>query len=489
MSQPLRVLFLAAESVPFMKVGGLGDVIGSLPGALQKLPERPDIRVVLPMHGGIDKQRFGLQELLNYPIRIPGSESWMDVQVWESNALGMPYYFIGGGPVAPNSPVYSSVARNDIRKFAFVSFAALKLGEVLNWQPEVLHAHDWHMALAVHWLKVLRAESKSLQATRSILTIHNLPYQGQGTEPELAELGIVALEGINVPPWAKLNPMALGIDAADQVTTVSPGYAREIQTQEFGAGLNEFVRTHSEKTSGILNGIDTDTWNPRTDPFIAARYGLENLGVGRRTNKASLLKKQGWLENDNAPLLAMVGRMDSQKGVDIALDALTNIVDQEWQVIFLGTGAPEIEQEVSKFCSEHPERASAYLRYEESVAHMIFSGADVILIPSRYEPCGLTQMIAMRYGCVPIARRVGGLGDTVRSQDHEEDATGFLVDGSDAVAFSEALELMLGAFQDKAHWHQLQENGMKLDFSWENSAREYYELYESLAHSGREHDT
>lgn len=480
MARRLRVLFLAAEATPFMKVGGLGDVVGALPRALVQMPERPEVRVALPLHGGIDQTKYGLKILLEFPLEFPEG-GMQTVRVYETDWLGLPYYFLAGDPVEVDSQVYSSQAADDVRKFAFVSRAALALCGELAWKPDVLHAHDWHMALAVHWLHNQRRNWPLLRSTRSILTIHNLPYQGQGAEATLLELGETPAMAPGIPPWASLNPMALGLQAADRITTVSPGYAVEIQTPEFGAGLEGLVRERSKDLSGILNGIDVELWNPAKDPLIAENYSNDEFADRRAANKAWLQRKLGWAEDGALPLLAMVGRMDSQKGVELAIAALRRVLDEPWQVVFLGTGDSAIEKVVAEFSQEFPERVAAKLQYEERWAHWIFAAADAILIPSHYEPCGLTQMIAMRYGCVPVARSVGGLGDTIRSGVDEPDSTGFLIGEPTAEAFGHGIRTALAAFRDTIRWEILQRNGMLQDFSWDLSARAYLALYTDLA--------
>jgi starch synthase len=473
------VLFLAAEAIPYMKVGGLADVAGSLPRMLMRHSDPPEVRLFLPLHGGVM-----LGEGAAKPVDSLVFEG--QLRPWQAHlhveeTVVPPVYFIGGDGIEQESPVYSAYPAADGLKFALFSLAALEFCRRMGWQPDLVHANDWHTALAVHALRTLHRDDPYWARTASLLTIHNLPYQGQDAEPALTEFQMQASDDARVPEWGLGVPLALGISAADKVNTVSPGYAAEAQTPEHGAGLEKLLAARSADFSGILNGIDVESWNPAEDKDIISRFDVTHPGA-RRPNKLSLQAELGLGPNSAIPLLAIVGRLDEQKGIDIALEALTQCLDQAWRLVVLGTGDPRLESAVREFFRRHPDRGRAHLRYDASLARRIYAGADMLLIPSRYEPCGLTQMLGMRYGCLPVARAVGGLKDTIRDADDSPNGTGFLVAGSSPVDFAEGIRRGLRTFARPMRWGRLQRNAMREDFSWAPSVEKYVDLYrEALA--------
>lgn len=485
MKSSLKILFLAAEADPLVKVGGLGDVAGSLPRALRELAV--DARLALPYHGVIRRQGLPVKSLGTFSI--PFHVGWTRAEAWELDLNGLPVYLIGGELLPLEAPIYSQDTAADGLKFTFFSLAALELARRLEWQPQVVHANDWHTAPAVYALGLRRKLDAFYRRTATLVGLHNLPYLGVGTASALAAFGLPPAKGSALPWWAQDMPLPLALLSADAIAAVSPTYALEILTEEFGSGLQDFLQTRRSVITGILNGLDTQRWNPQSDEALAARYGVADLEK-RQANKAALQAEFNLPQDAQAGLMTMVTRLDHQKGVDLAPAALRLLAGlpaeagPAWQMIILGSGNPELEQAVRQLEADFPERVRAVLRFDATLSHRLYGGADMLLIPSRYEPCGLTQMIAMRYGCVPVARATGGLRDTIGDYQQTSASTGFLFEQASSAELAQALRRALRVFQDAAAWRGLQERGMQQDFSWERSARQYRQLYEKLAVNG-----
>lgn len=472
MPKTIHVLFLAAEADPFVKVGGLGDVANALPRALRNLPAEArgdsilDVRLVLPHHGVI---KADARPLAIFPLERDGKE--LSVQVSETALDGMPVYLIGGDPISSVGSVYSSNPAVDAEKYSFFSLAVLELPRILNWHVDILHAHDWHTALAVYAL-LLRRWAGGMKGTASVLTLHNLPYMGADVTDILASYNLPIAQ-TDLPDWARALPLPLGLFSSDAVAAVSPSYAREILTPEFGCGLEDFIHRRREILRGILNGLDTDSFNPATDPAVPFQFTSENPAI-REKNKTALQEKLGLPVDAVTPMIAMVGRMERQKGVDLALGVMKKLTDVPWQFVLLGTGDPALEDAAQKLRAEFPGRVRVELRFDGALARQIYAAADMLLMPSRYEPCGLAQMIAMRYGCIPVVHAVGGLEDTVT------DATGFRFKSATPRSLRAALVKALAVYSDRERWRALQQSAMRKDFSWAEPAREYFELYQTL---------
>jgi len=476
MSQTINVLFLAAEAEPFVKVGGLGDVAGTLPRALRALTAEAtgdvklDVRLVLPMHSVIRPD--SLKPVGIYSI--PRGKAEVQVDAYEGILDGMPVYFINGDPIRASGSVYSSNNKLDGEKYTFFSLAALELPRQINWIPNIIHANDWHTALAAYGNLVRRWEDKKNRIA-SVVTIHNLPFLGPDVKDILEAYGL-PLANTDLPDWARVMPMPLGLWASDAIVAVSPTYADEILHPEFGAGLQDFFRNRSDTLSGILNGLDTASFDPQTDSALAANFNAESLRV-RPLNKAALQERAGLPVVPGVPLLGMVSRMDQAKGIDIALKGLTRSVlqKQNWQLVVLGAGDPKLESMAKKLQEDMPDRVRVETRYDAKLARQIYGGADILLMPSRYEPCGISQMIAMRYGCVPLVRAVGGLHDTVTDSE-----TGFVFVEAKVKSFNDTVRRALNVYPYHSRWANLQKAGMAQDFSWHNSAKKYFELYKKL---------
>ena len=477
MPETLKILFLAAEGEPFIKIGGLADVAGSLPRVLRRLPreitsgQALDVRLVLPLHRFIHADRLTLHPLADFSLTRSGEN--LPVHVFETNLEGMPVYFINGEPISTAASVYSLDPAFDREKYTFFSLAALEMVHNMDWKPDIIHANDWHTALAIFALHSRQIDPE-LGRIRSMLTLHNLSYMGGDGSDVLGGYGLVPPDDEALPVWARTQPLPLGLWAADAVVPVSPGYAREILTPDFGCGLDAFLRSRSYRITGILNGLDTSSWNPVTDKNLAANFSEENVS-DRAANKSTLQRRLGLAEEPQIPILAMVGRVDPQKGVDIALEALRSLRGYTWQFILLGSGDPALENAAQDMQEEFPKHVRTLIRYDAALSRLIYGGADILLMPSRFEPCGLAQMIAMRYGCVPLVHATGGLDNTV-----QEGVNGFLFHSADSVSMAEALRRAFSIHENPLEWEHLQRNGMMADFSWSASAAQYAFLYRSL---------
>jgi len=472
----LNVLFLAAEAEPFIKVGGLGDVAGSLPRALRALPSEImpgtslDVRLVLPMHSVIKPATGGLRPLMIFPVFEKSGP--VSVQAFVARVEGMVVYLLDAEPIARGGSVYSSDSSLDGEKYAFFSMAALELARRLEWSVNVIHANDWHTALACYAVLLRRREGE-FSGTVTILTIHNLPFMGPALGALLPRLGLPRVE-TGLPGWASSRPLALGIWAADAIVAVSPSYAEEIQTRQFGNGLDGYLRARRESLHGILNGIDTVSYNPALDPAIASNFGVPTLDR-RSQNKAALQARFGLPAQAEVPLFGVVSRLDPQKGIDLLAAAFRRLRHLPWQAVVLGTGMPRLERSLKRLEMEFPDRFRAEIGYDAGLARQIYAGVDILIMPSRYEPCGLAQMIAMRYGCLPLVSAVGGLRDTVVDAE-----TGFVMGAPTAARLASTAKRAIQLLQDKPEWARMQVAAMTQEFSWAASSRKYLDLYQSL---------
>jgi len=482
MTKTIRVLFLAAEAEPFIKVGGLADVAGSLPLALRGLAGsgrtdfKLDLRLVLPQHRALQSGSATLRPVAEFPVYRKGRS--LPARVSKAVYKGMTVYFINGQPFSSAEGVYSPDLAQDREKYGFFSLAAVELTRYLDWRVDILHANDWHTALALYALRS-RRKNPEFAHLRTILTLHNLPYMGGDGSDVLAAYGLKPVEDGPLPDWARNQPLPLGLWSADAIIPVSPTYAREILTSDYGCGLEAYLQGRAESITGILNGLDIDSWNPESDRSLTATFTVDTLSE-RAMNKNALQKQLGLPVEPHTPLFAMISRVDPQKGVDLTLKALPQLGDQPWQFVLLGAGVAALEEAARLFQTKFPERARVVTRYDSNLSRAIYGGADAFLMPSRYEPCGLAQMIAMRYGCVPIVRTTGGLKDTV-----QEGRTGFLFEKPAAEAMAEAVARALTIYASPAKWRRFQRNGMKEDFSWPRSALQYALIYRSLIPDAR----
>lgn len=472
MAEPLRILLLSAEVAPFAKRGGLGDVAGSLPKALRRLGH--DVRVVMPAYRNIE---YGFSDVAPAQIKlnVPMGHGLAPAGVFAGQLPGsdVPVYFVAETHLFNRPEIYGY--EDDPYRFAFFSRAALDLVvAALGWRPDVVHTNDWHTAPAVTWLATVGQGDPRYQQLPTVFTIHNLAHQGK-TGWEIFDYLGLQTHSLNEEAFSEVNFMARGIYHATMINTVSPTYAQEIMTPEGGAGLDGLLRSRRFDVHGILNGIDHDEWNPAKDTRLAASYDADDL-AGRLQNRRALQAYAGLPQRDDIPLVGMITRLDWQKGLDITghvIHLLLNGFGGDAQFIVLGSGEAHYEAMFAQMASYHREKMSAILEYNADLAPLIYAGSDMFLMPSLFEPCGLGQLIAMRYGSVPVVRATGGLNDTVA-----DGVSGFVFHEYSAEAFWQALLRALNMFRnDRDAWVALQRNGMSADFSWDRSARGYEQLY------------
>jgi starch synthase len=472
----MRILFVAAEVAPFAKTGGLADVALALPRALASLGA--EVLVVMPKHRSV-VGKTDLHEAARFAVPVAGQLKDCVAYRGVLPECSVPIYFLGNDPYFDRPAIYGEGSEypDALERFTFLSRGALELCEALGWTPDIIHANDWHTALIPAFVRSL-GMPRSKEA-KTILTIHNLAYQGAFPR-SLA--GVIGLSDTAIEPYVRgdqLNLLRGGILSADLVNTVSPTYAKEIL--DAGDGLEGELRARKDDLFGVLNGIDTTVWDPARDPLLWATYTRRNL-AGKAKNKEALQKALGLAEDPRAPLVGAISRLAEQKGFDLILPAFDRLLDLGIQFVVLGTGAPEYERFFRDAAERHRGRVGALITFSEEWAHRIEAAADIFLMPSRFEPCGLNQLYSLRYGTVPVVRATGGLRDTVVdvAQDKRR-ANGFAFE-------TYAAEDMLGAMaravtvyrDDPRAWRDIQQRGMEQDLSWEGSAKVYRGLYRKL---------
>jgi starch synthase len=467
----IKILFTAAEAEPFVKIGGLGDYAGSLPLKLQQHLPQIDIRLAIPFHGCIATDISKLSQIKTIKFDFGGKQK--KAEIFQTRLDGLCVYLIRPIPPYDDPAVYYTNSEKNGQKYAFFSLACLEMLKAIKWQPDVIHANDWHTSYLVLKLNRLRANEDIYKPIKTLLTIHNLGYMGGDNSKLLVKLGLeTGIPIKELPAWAIHQPLPLGLASADQISTVSPTYSKEILTHEFGYGLEKILQKRSKSLTGILNGINQTKWDPATDNKIAAQFSVEKLEI-RCENKFYLQEFLNLEKDINTPLLGVISRMDIQKGIDLIISAIPLLTHHSWQLVILGSGSHDIEQACMQLEKKYPQRVRVVLRFDEMLACQIYAGADMLLIPSRYEPCGTTQMIAMRYGCIPIARATGGLRDTII---HE--VNGYLFKDSSANSLAQILAKAIHCNHSKPkEWRDMQYSAMKSDFSWEQSAQKYADLY------------
>jgi starch synthase len=473
----MKILFLSAEAEPFVKIGGLADVAGALPHALQEIDPQTEVRLALPYHKSIKEQNLPVEPIAAYTIAH--RDGVVPVQVYRLIQNDLTIYFISAEPITKADTVYSADPGFDGYKYTLYALASLRLVEILRWSPDIIHANDWHASMAVAYLAKERFPNAFFEHTKTLLTIHNLPYMGHGAQPSMIAFGIGedVPSKTPLPEWAKGIPLPMAIGAADKINTVSETYAKEMLTPEFGCGLEQVLQNRSADLTGIINGIDMKLWNPRTDAQIAQKFDRFSTEQ-KEENKKQLLAELGLKYHPDTPLLAIISRLEYQKGIDQAIQALREL-DQDFYFIGLGTGSHQIENLMTDYQNQNYEKARALIKYDGKLSRQLYAAADFMLMPSLYEPCGITQMIAMRYGAVPIVSNTGGLGDTVIPY-LQHNGTGFLAQRNNPQNFKEQIEKAIQTYHDKSEWLRIQRNGMSADFSWLNAAKKYQDYYQTM---------
>ncbi len=484
----MKIALIAAEAYPFSKTGGLGDVVGALFKELLK--EGVDVKLFLPYYRETKSNFYDKVENTDivYGVSIGEAKKFgalLSARAYvdeEDNLILTPdkrgnVYFLEHNYYYDREQIYGNKYGgyfDEAERFIFFSKAFLEICKILNFQFDVIHCHDWHTSLIPLYLKTIYRESSCFEKSKTILTIHNLGYQGVFPKETMNITGfgweMFHIECLEF--YGMVNFLKVGILNADVITTVSPTYAREILMPEYGFGLDGVLRKRQDRLVGILNGIDYRVWNPQTDPYIVENYSIENI-KGKEKNKEYLMKMACFNYDTNTPLVAFLGRMVSQKGIDILIDSLPELVKKEGVFIFLGTGEYFYENKVSEMEHKFPLKIKAFLTFDEELAHKIYAGADGIILPSKYEPCGLSQMISMRYGTIPICRKTGGFIDTV-----DDLQTGFLFENYEAASLIKAMDKFFHTYRDEEKFHQMKISAMKKDFSWSKTCKNYIKLYD-----------
>ncbi|BFU93679.1 MAG: Glycogen synthase [Nitrospira sp.] len=489
---PLNLLMAASEAVPYAKTGGLADVAGALPAELAKLGH--SVILILPRYRSLDNSGRTFHMLARVPFHTPLGASEVTIEediVSTSGQLPVRVWALRHEFLFGRSGLYQEQGRDfedNLERFAWFSRAVIEVMAYLHrqkgWRTDVLHLHDWQTALCAVYLKTLDSIRPEVQRTKTVLTLHNVGYQGIFPAAKFWHTGLpqalFTLEGLEF--YGSVNLLKGGILFADRLTTVSPTYAEEILTPEFGFGLEGVLQARREKVQGIINGIDVGVWNPETDPHLPVRYSADNR-TGKLQCKQALQEELG-LPRKAVPLLAVIARLTSQKGLDLVEAAIPRLMDFDLQLVVLGTGDPAHESSLAKMRDRFPDRMALRIGFDEGLAHRIEGGADIFLMPSRYEPCGLSQLYSLRYGTVPIVTKTGGLVDTVAplgsDGSNSDRATGFHIVVPTADAVVDAVHKAVRAYGRPALWSNMVRRGMKTDVSWARSARCYEELFVSL---------
>jgi starch synthase len=481
----LNILFVAPEVVPFAKTGGLGDVAGSLPPTLKRLGA--DVRIVTPYYRSVQGGDFRLQPLKK-DLAVPLGDRWLPIQVMKGKTVGgVPVYLIEREDLYDRPNLYGNNKGDyydNLERFSFFSHAALRIAEALPFTPDVVHCHDWQTGLVPALLRGPYRSIPIFEGAVSVFTVHNIGYQGIFPPERLSITGLPPSDYFNpegLEFWGNFSLLKAGLVYSEAITTVSPRYAQEIQSPEYGMGMEGIFRHRKAFLHGILNGVDYRLWNPAGDPEIPAHYSPGRMD-GKRTCKASLIQEMGLDPSlQDRPLLGMISRLDDQKGLDLLLRVLGKLLALDVGLVVLGSGHEKIQKALQKASDNHPGRLGLRIGFDEALAHRIMAGIDVLLIPSRYEPCGLTQMYALKYGTIPLVRATGGLDDTVTPFDPKTgEGNGFKFVPFEPRALLDTLGRAVDLFKDSRTWNRIVKNGMKADFSWERSARSYMELYQSI---------
>ncbi|HHD92526.1 MAG TPA: glycogen synthase [Candidatus Portnoybacteria bacterium] len=464
-TQKIKITFIAAECAPLAKVGGLADVIGSLPSALSQ--DKLDISIIIPAYETILKNWSN--QFTNYQkeIQVKFDHSIKSVTIHQIIINSIPIYlienkkYLSTGLIYPKSDASSGGSEEEAKRFLFFSQAALTFAQESN--PQIIHCHDWHTGIIPHLIKYQNLPFKS------ILTIHNLAYQGIYSGQLVNQLLATNF------PTKTVNCLRQGIINADYVTTVSPNYAQEILTPEFGCGLSPALKKKKNHLIGILNGLDLKIYNPANDPLITTNYSTNNLSK-KIKNKFFLQKKFHLQEDSQIPLLSIVCRLTPQKGITLLREIIPRLMEMDTQLILLGSGLSTYEKFLKSFNRKYPQKFHAEIGFNGQLAHQVYAGSDIFLMPSKFEPCGLGQMIAMRYGTIPVAHAVGGLKDTIQNKKN-----GFLFENYQSEDFYQIIKKTLVFYRQPSKWLKLQKSAMTTDFSWQKSAQEYLKLYQKIS--------
>lgn len=480
MDSSLKILYASAEVVPFAKTGGLADVAGALPKSLAALGH--DVRIVMPRYGSIDGDLYGLRTITK-PFSIPHDNDHVEISIEQSDQIeGVPTYFIRNDALYDRDSIYGQP--DDEHRFIVFARAILEMCRALNWYPDIINCNDWHTALVPVYLKTIYADEPGFAGIGTLFTIHNFAYQGQFP----AEVMDIAGLPMELFTWDKLmfhdqfNFMKTALIYADKISTVSETYAQEIQTPELGEGLEEVIRYRKDDLVGILNGIDYQVWNPKSDIHLPHAFSVDDV-TGKHANKHELQQMLGLPTLEHTPLYGNISRLSSQKGYDLLETVLPPLLrQQQMQVVILGTGDRYYQDMLLRLARQFPHNLAIALRFDNKLAHMIYGGCDSFLMPSRYEPCGLGQMISMAYGTLPLVRATGGLADTVNEFDKLRPSNGFVFADYTPEALRSAIDRANQCYRGRPQcWLHGMHTAMKCNFSWATSAKSYVNLYQEVS--------
>lgn len=476
-----NILFVASEGVPFIKTGGLADVVGSLPKYINK--EEYDIRVILPKYLAVPEQyKEQMEAVTNYNMDL----SWRNqyVGITRTEYEGIPFYFIDNEYYFAGITPYGNIYE-DIEKFAFFCKAVLSALPAIGFRPDIIHCHDWQTGLLPVFLKDSFRENEFYKDIKTVMTIHNLKFQGVWDVQNVKDVTGLPdsyFTADKLEAYGNANYLKGGIVYADYITTVSASYADEIKLPFYGEGLDGLMRARSDVLCGILNGIDYEEYNPETDPYLIKNYGPGNFRKEKIKNKRALQQELGLEVNDRKFMIGIVSRLTDQKGMDLIDYVIEEICAEDTQLIVLGTGEQKYENLFRHYAWKYGDRVSANIFYSNERAHRIYAACDAFLMPSLFEPCGLSQLISLRYGTIPIVRETGGLRDTIKSyNEFEGSGTGFCFANYNAHEMLATVRYAKNTFfQKKRDWNKIIDRGMAEDFSWNNSAKQYEELYHNI---------
>lgn len=485
----MKILFVSSEVVPFSKTGGLADVAGALPKALSKMGH--DVRIITPKYRMTDEKEFGLVTILD-EINCHFHHETLSGEILRGNLpdSSIPVYFVKYDPMFDRDGLYTEEGldyQDNGQRFAFFCMASLWALRAMNWKPDVIHCNDWQTSLIPTYMAHhpdLRSDD-FYKGIRVLYTIHNLAYQGNFDRDILNRIGlgweVYTIDGLEF--YGDINLMKAGIVFSDEITTVSEQYAKEIQTVEYGCGLDGVLRHRSEHLTGIMNGIDYNVWNPETDDLIPSNFSEKNMGGKTRCKKA-LQKKCGLPVDKDTPVIGMISRLADQKGFDLISDIIHELFEMNVQFVLLGTGDPKYHHIFKRIDEMYPNKSGINITFDNKLAHEIEAGADMFLMPSRFEPCGLNQLYSMKYGTVPIVRKTGGLADSVvdcTSQTLKKGtATGFVFEEYKSEDLLETIQRAVETYKKTKTWRKLRKICMKQDYSWEVSAKKYVDLYRKM---------
>ena len=485
--EPLKICYVSSEVVPFAKTGGLADVAGALPVALKELNQ--DIRLMMSKYKSINERKFVLREVIRLkevPVQMGGMSLVADGKTAFLPNSKVHVYFLHIPEYFDRKDLYvdSKTGKDfpdNAERFASFSKAVLETLKLLYWQPDIIHCNDWQTALIPFYLKTIYKDDEFFKNSKTILTIHNLAYQGSFNAKKAAKIDIppeYMKKGREAEMYGKLNFLKAGILFADVVNTVSEKYAEEISSDpEYGYGFEEVFRANKIKVHGILNGADYSQWTPEGDHLIPVNYSIETLEE-KEKNKEELCRQNKLTYDKNIPVIGMISRLTDQKGFDLIAEAADELLHMNLQLVILGTGEPKYHELLQKLAKKHPGKLAVNLRFDNKLAHLIEAGADMFLLPSKYEPCGLSQIYSLKYGTVPIVRETGGLADTIQNFDPATGkGNGFVFKEYNAKAMVAAIRQAGEVFTRKDAWDTVRKNGMQQDFSWDNTAKKYMDLY------------